>query len=187
MSMLAKAIPEEHGAPVDVQREFLRTQELTIQLLQRVREMSLDLRPALLDDLGLLPALLAHFESYQEQTGIRVNFRHGNMDRRFAPGIETAAYRIIQEALTNVVRYAGVDQVYVRLRANEEIVSFQVEDHGHGFDPHAALSSGRTVGLPGMQERANACGGELIIESAPGDGTCLTAELPLVKLSQKSA
>ena len=76
--------------------------------MARVRKLSLDLRPAMLDDLGLLPALLWHFEHYTAQTQVRVNFKHSGLEkRRFGQEVETAAYRLVQEALTNVARHAG--------------------------------------------------------------------------------
>lgn len=155
-------------------------QELVNDLMTRVRELSLDLRPAMLDDLGLLPALLWLFERYTTQTQVEVDFRHhGLEDRRFPADLETAAYRIIQEALTNVARHAGVDTVAVRLRANPRVLYLQVEDRGRGFEPAEALSSQTRNGLTGMFERAALAGGQLTVESTPGQGTLLSAELPM--------
>ena len=88
-----------------------------VSVLRRVRERSLDLRPAMLDGLGLLAALLWHFERYTYQTRIQVRFHHFGLDRRFPAELETAAYRIIQEALTNTARYAHTDEVDVHVRA----------------------------------------------------------------------
>jgi signal transduction histidine kinase len=156
-----------------------QAQSLVNQLLKQVRDLSLDLRPALLDDLGLLPALISLFERYTAQANIQVEFKHSGLERRFAPEIESAAFRIIQEALTNVARYAQVENVAVRLWANEEILGVQVQDQGVGFDPEAIDLARPTSGLSGMRERANLCGGQVEIESEPGGGTCLTAEFPL--------
>ncbi len=86
--------------------------------LNRVRELSLDLRPAMLDSLGLLPTLLWRFENYMRQTGIQVEFHHTGLDQRFAPEVETGAYRIVQEALTNVARHAAVPVVRVQVIAD---------------------------------------------------------------------
>jgi PAS domain S-box-containing protein len=155
-------------------------QTLVNELMERVDELALNLRPAMLDDLGLLPALLWHFERYTRQTRVQVTFKHRRLEgRRFAPGVETAAYRIVQEALTNVARYAGVSQVTVRLWADADTLDVQIEDQGVGFDPQVALAAGDSIGLSGMQKRAVLLGGQLRIESAPGAGVCLTAELPL--------
>lgn len=149
------------------------------ELMIRVRDLSLDLRPSILDDLGLLPALLWHFERYTAQTGVRVKLGHSGLERRFHSATETAAYRIIQEALTNVARHAEVAEVTVRVWVEEDRLGVQIEDQGKGFDPGAALASGASGGLRGMRERAGLMGGRLEIESSPGAGTRLIAELPL--------
>jgi PAS domain S-box-containing protein len=156
------------------------------ELLRYVENLALDLRPAMLDDLGLLSALLWHIERYSTRTGVRVNCKHTGLDRRFPPEIETAAFRIVQEALTNTARHAGVDNLTVRLWATPEILGLQVEDGGSGFDPEAALSAGVTSGLSGMRERALLAGGYFEIESEPGNGTRLTVELPLGRPLDKS-
>ena len=150
------------------------------ELLTRIRELSLDLRPAMLDDLGLLPALLWQFERYTAQTRVRVAFKHSGLEgKRFPLDIETAAYRIVQEALTNTARHAGVNKVAVRLWADEDTLGVQVEDQGKGFEPEAVLTTHSTSGLVGMRERASLLGGHLTVESSPGAGTRVTAELSL--------
>jgi signal transduction histidine kinase len=155
-------------------------QAMVNELMALVRDLSLDLRPAMLDDLGLLPTLLWHFDRYTAQTDVGVTLKHARLEgRRFRPEVETAAYRIVQEALTNVARHAGVSEVWVRLWADQETLGVQIEDRGTGFEPEAALTAGATTGLAGMRERAVLLGGQLTVESAPGAGTCVTAELPL--------
>jgi len=134
----------------------------------------------MLDDLGLLPALLWHCGRYTDQTGIHVDFRHTNLEgRRFRPEVETAAYRIVQEALTNVARHAEVNEAQVRLWSEQDVLNVQVVDQGVGFDPGDPLIADVSSGIVGMHERAVLTGGELTVESAPGAGTRLTAELPL--------
>lgn len=167
--------------PAETVREKLaEAQMLVNELIAEVRDMSLDLRPPTLDDLGLIPALLSQFERYTAYTHVHVAFDHtGVQGRRFSPEMETAVYRIVQEALTNVARYAGVNEATVRLCADQVALRVQIEDRGVGFDPQAALAAGRSSGLDGMQERVALLGGQLIIESSPGGGTCLTAKLPL--------
>jgi PAS domain S-box-containing protein len=147
-------------------------------LMRRVREMSLDLRPAMLDDLGLLAALLWHFERYTYQTRIQVRFHHFGLDRRFPADLETAAYRIIQEALTNTARYAHTDEVDVHVRARPDVLWLRVADHGTGFEA-GRTARGASMGLAGMRERVAAAGGKLSVDSAAGHGTFLTAWLPL--------
>jgi PAS domain S-box-containing protein len=155
-------------------------QALIGDLLTRVREMSLDLRPTMLDDLGLLPTMLWHFERYTARTHVQVVFKHiGVKGRRFPSTVETAVYRIVQEALTNVARHSGVREVAVRLWANEGSVGAQVEDRGRGFQPGAAFSAHATGGLSGMRERAELLGGCLAVESTPGAGTLVAVEFPL--------
>jgi signal transduction histidine kinase len=148
-------------------------------LLGRVRGLSFDLRPADLDYLGLLPALLALFERYTAQTRVVVTFKHQGVEGRFAPEVETGAYRIVQEALTNAARHACVTSVNVRVWADAEKLNLQIEDRGRGFDPDTVLKAPRSSGLIGMQERSRLLRGRLTIEPAPGSGTTISAELPL--------
>ena len=152
---------------------------LARELLERVRGLALDLRPAMLDDFGLLEALTWHAEQYQARTSIRVVMRHAGLEARLAPATESAAYRIVQEALTNVARHAGVDTVEVGLWVTGDALMVQIEDRGAGFDADAALARGLTGGLAGMRERATLLGGSLRIASSPGDSTTVTATLPV--------
>jgi PAS domain S-box-containing protein len=166
--------------PADRIRDGLgEAQALVNELMTQVRELSLELRPAMLDDLGLLPALLWQFERYAARTHVHVSFGQTGVERRFPTDVETAAYRIVQEALTNVARHAAVSEVMVRLWADQDSLHVQVEDQGSGFDVEASQAAAGGGGLSGMYERAALLGGQLTIESAPGAGTCLTAALPL--------
>lgn len=154
-----------------------QARSLVNELMARVRKLSLDLRPAMLDDLGLLPTLLWHIENYTAQTQIRINFKHSGLDkRRFAPAVETAAYRVVQEALTNVARHAGTDEATVRLSTHQQMLVIEVDDLGTGFDVNATQAAGETSGLAGMRERAVLLGGQLTVQSSRGVGTRLTAE-----------
>ena len=150
---------------------------LVEELLDRVRALSVDLRPSILDDLGLLPALLGHVERYTSQTKVQVRLEHHGLDRRFDPDTETGIYRIVQEALTNVARHSGVDEVTVRLWGTRDVLGVQVEDHGCGFDLDAVLGNGG--GLAGLRERAVLLSGHLTVETKPGGGVRLTAEVPV--------
>lgn len=148
-------------------------------LLSRIRELSFDLRPADLDQLGLAPALFALFERYTAQTAVRVNFKHQGVDRRFSSEVETGAYRIVQEALTNAARHAGVVQINVRVWTSADALNLQIEDRGRGFVPEAVMKMPRSSGLIGMQERTMLLGGRMTIDSVVGSGTMITVELPL--------
>jgi signal transduction histidine kinase/DNA-binding response OmpR family regulator len=164
-----------------------QAQHLVSELISQVRDMSLDLRPAILDDFGLLPALLWQIERYMSQTGVRVTLEHAGLDRRYAPELETAAYPIVQEALTNVARHATVDEAVVRLDMQGERLIVQMADQGTSFDPQVALTTGRTGGLAGMRERTHLLGGRLVVESRPGVGTLVRAELPLYPSASRLA
>jgi PAS domain S-box-containing protein len=166
--------------PADELRASLaETQEFVRELTAQVRDLSLRLRPTMLDDFGLLAALLWHLERYTAQTGVRVSFEHRGLERRLAPEVETAGYRLIQEALTNVARHAGVAGCVVRVWLDQGVLYLQVEDEGRGFDAERVLSRGASSGLSGMQERVELLGGRFAVESAPGQGTRLLAELPV--------
>lgn len=169
---LAGQLPAEASA-----KKIAQAQELTADLLARVSALSLELRPPMLDDLGLLPALLWHVNRYQEQNGIEVEFKHGGIEgKRFAPEIETAAYRCVQESLTNVARHARAARVRLEFRRRGEEMEIQIEDDGVGFDPNAALAKNR--GLGGMRERVGLAGGMFEIESEAGKGARMTIRLP---------
>ena len=147
-------------------------------LIAHISRRSLDLRPTLLDDLGLRAALVWYLERYTEQTNIAVTFQEAGLDLRVAPLVELTAYRIVQEALTNVARHAEVATATVQVWVVNTRLVIQVMDSGRGFDVGAALRAHATSGLAGMRERARLLGGELTIEAEPGGGTRLLADLP---------
>ena len=157
---------------------------LVQDLIKQVEGLSLDLRPAVLDDLGLLPALHWHCKRYTALTGINVNLEHSGADARFPGEVEITAYRIIQEALTNVARYAAVGDVTVRLWATREILGIQVADQGQGFDLDSVSAERATGGLTGMRERATLLNGHLTVETSPAMGTSVTVDLPLAAPSK---
>ena len=162
-----------------IQGKLQEAQTLVRELSSKVRNISLDLRPSMLDDLGLLPALLWHFDRYTSQTNVAVKFRHEGMDVRFRPEVETAAYRIIQEALTNVARYAGVKEVEVIMMTHQDTLHIKVEDKGTGFLPEQILGRKSSAGLTGIYERLSLLNGKLMIDSFPEKGTLLTIDIPL--------
>lgn len=167
-----------HGSELGEAREALR------ELMARVRSISLDLRPSMLDDLGLLPTLLWHFKRYTAQTNVHVHFKHRGLRRDLPQDTITAAYRIVQEALTNVARYAQVTEVMVRVRVKYDALIVAVEDHGVGFDLDKVAPT--STGLHGMRERAVSLKGKLLVQSTAGEGTCVIAELPLAKERTKT-
>jgi two-component system, NarL family, sensor histidine kinase DevS len=148
-----------------------------VAALQDVRRLAVELRPKLLDDFGLVPALERLTESFAEQTGMRVDFHSALGETRLPSEVETALYRVVQESLTNVVKHAQARNVSVSLARRESVVVAVIEDDGAGFQPAAAREGG--VGLLGMRERLALLDGRLEIESRPGAGTTLVAEVPL--------
>lgn len=164
----------------EAQATLFRAEAMLQDLQKQVRTLSLNLRPAALDDLGLLPAVLMLCDQHAVHTLIRVKTIHNGVSgRRFAAEIETTAYRIVQEGLTNVARHANVTEATVRLWTDEETLGIQVEDFGGGFAVESTEFAARSNGLSGMRERVFLVGGEFTVESTRGTGTRLTAELPL--------
>lgn len=153
---------------------------LVNELMNQTRRLSLALRPATLDHLGLLPALVWHFRNYTRQTNIEVEFNHENLtNRRFDAAVETAVYRVVQEALTNTARHAAAALVSVRIWIDNERLILQIEDDGAGFEVEKVFAQTVSTGLTGMRERVALLGGEFRLESKPGAGTKLVAELHL--------
>jgi PAS domain S-box-containing protein len=163
----------------DLSARLNEAQTIVKELMGQVRDLSLRWRPTMLDDLGLLPALLWLIDRYSAQTRISVHFEHRGLERRFCQEVETAAYRIVQEGLTNVARHAGVAKAALRVWPDMDVLCIQIEDQGCGFEARLAQSGANCGGLSGMQERIELLRGRLVLEAAPGKGTRLTVELPI--------
>jgi signal transduction histidine kinase len=160
-----------------------KLQQLADVLMRDIHRLAWELRPAVLDDFGLEMALRRYTEEWAALTRVPVDFHsHGATDRRLAPELETALYRITREALTNVLRHASARRVSVLLERRADHISLIIEDDGRGFEAAALLGAPATegkLGLLGMQERATLAGGMVEIESSPGAGTTVFARLPL--------
>jgi signal transduction histidine kinase len=157
-----------------------RAMSTVVELISRTQKMSLSLRPLMLDDFGLLATLNWHIEQFFLGTHIRVLFTHEGIEgNRFPPEVETAAFRIVQEGLTNVARHARVRQVELRVRADSEHLLIRIVDNGHGFDVEKVLHSFESAGLLGMQERAELVGGQFMVHSTIGGGSTIKARLPV--------
>jgi len=143
-----------------------------------VRRISSELRPLLLDDLGLVPAVEWLRDDFAKRTGIEVHLDVGERDLRIDKDTATAVFRILQESLTNVARHAEASAVWVRLDADSGRLRLSIRDNGRGMDPEAS-PKGRSFGLIGIRERAIMLNGEVRINSRPGDGTEIRVELPL--------
>ncbi|MFB3162021.1 PAS domain-containing protein [Neobacillus sp. 179-J 1A1 HS] len=151
------------------------------QLIEEIRDISWELRPSVLDDLGLVPAIRSFLSRFSENYHIDVYFECV-LNRRLDIAIELTIYRIIQEALTNIRKYAEVSDAAVTIREIDEVVRVMIEDKGRGFELD---SESRGVGLFSMDERARAVGGELTINSTPGKGTRIILEVPSAPKAKK--
>jgi len=151
--------------------------ELVVQALQDVRSLAVELRPTALDDFGLAAALERLAATFQERSGIETAVESGLRDERLPPEVETVLYRLVQEALTNVVKHAAAEHVSVVLTPRDGGVGVLIEDDGVGFTPEDAREG--ALGLLGMRERLALVEGTLTVESMPGEGTTLLAHVPL--------
>jgi signal transduction histidine kinase len=151
--------------------------QLIVDTLQNVRRLAVELRPAALDDFGLAPALERLASTFGEQTGIEVDLEANVGSERLPAEVETALYRIVQEALTNIVKHAGATRVSILLARKDGSITAVIEDDGRGFEAEGVGDGG--LGLVGMRERVGLLNGRFQIESTEGAGTTLVAEVPL--------
>jgi len=164
----------EHSNP-----EHNGPESLVKDAIARVRKISLDLNPRTLKIRGLLPTLIEYFKRYKKWSGLSVNFKHTGLEEAEIPAvINHTVYRIIQESLTNVARHTSVNSVNVTIQVKHNMVCIRVVDKGKGFNPNKLVIE-RSGGLSGIYERVLLLKGKLEIDSAPGKGTSLTAEIPL--------
>jgi len=168
--------------PTSLEAQLTDSIEIIDRALRNVRDLSLDLRPALLDDLGLAAAMESFAERLTERAGIQVHCFVELVETAISPDLEIACFRLFQEALTNAVRHARAENVWVDLREREDELQLTVSDDGIGFDVGSVLRDREHhahLGLMGMQERVALLGGEIEIDSSPGRGTEIRIRLPL--------
>lgn len=174
--MLTRALK---ASPKHITPEHVKSETLIKDLIARVRRLSLDLKPLKLEIQGLIPTLTEYFKRYKIWSGLSVKFEHSGLEKKkFPTVINNTVYRIIQESLTNVARYAGVNSANVTIRVNRQTLRVRIVDKGKGFNPKT-LVIGRSGGISGINERVLLLRGKLDIDSTPGKGTSLTAEIPL--------
>jgi signal transduction histidine kinase len=180
LSLGLKSLKDAAPAPSPARARLQQMQELADLMGREVHQLALELRPTALDDLGLQTALSNYVEAWSERSGAEADFHGTGLDdERLPPAVETALYRVVQEALTNVLKHARAGRVSVILRrAGPEALAI-VEDDGRGFDAEAAPGVAGRLGLLGMRERLALVGGALTVESAPGKGTAVFARVPL--------
>lgn len=153
-------------------------------LLARVRELTLQLRPPVLDDLGLKPAIEWHLKLFQRQTGITVESEFSLPPARLPAELEMTIFRIVQEALTNVARHSGSPTAEVTVTSDDLQIIVEITDHGHGFDLERTRAKRDSLGLSGLAERVQLAGGNLEIFSLPGRGTRVHASFPATLAAQ---
>jgi signal transduction histidine kinase len=171
-----KTLDEKVGSD-DARAAVADVRELVVATLHDVRRLAIELRPKVLDDFGLVPALERLTESFGGQTGIGIRFESSLGDERVPAEVETALFRIVQESLTNIVKHAHARSISIVIARKPGAVVAVIEDDGQGFDPKTVRDGG--FGLEGMRERVGLLDGRLQIESNEGAGTTLIAEVPL--------
>lgn len=176
---LARAIDSLPDEAAEAKKKLTQSRALAAQTLGELRKLIYDLRPEVLDQLGLAPALRSYVKSRLEAKNIKVWLSFSGLDDRLPSKIETTIFRIIQEATTNVVRHSGASAVTIKVTATKSAINANIDDNGKGFDVETALRSSDSFGLRGIQERVSAVGGQLSIESEPAKGTLIWFQIPL--------
>lgn len=184
LSALAMKIETAVAAwPAEASRErLIEARALTVRTLEELHRLIFDLRPSVLDDLGLVSAIRWYAERHLEPRGIAVRFESSGFDTRLMPELETALFRVAQEAITNIAKHSGADAVLIQCLQRDEGITIEIEDDGEGFSPGSLpppAARERGLGLLGMQERIELFGGTLEIDSAPGSGTRIAVAVPL--------
>ena len=169
------------GSPEQFSEHITRTQKLVSESVDIVHRFACDLRPTVLDDLGLVPALKAFMERFMRDTGVRTTLVFFAGIDQAGGAISTVLYRVAQEALNNVARHAGASRADIRIRGGDGSISMEVKDDGQGFEVnHSSCASKKgRLGLLGMRERVEMIGGTFFVESSPGNPTTVRVEVPV--------
>ena len=188
--LISLAILEKSVTTQEASDRIADTRKLAHQTLRAIRNLSIDLRPSALDDLGLLPALRWYLKEYQQKCAIEVEFNESGFQERLPAELETVLYRIVQEALTNTARHSNACKVVITMRQEHDAVYATIADDGQGFDVEAIRKSPdqeRGLGLVGMNERAVLLDGTLDILSSLGHGTIVKVRIPIPAEQQTRA
>jgi len=181
LSWLIKRLPPEQPALREKTQTMVSLLDTTMQMVRRV---ATELRPGLLDDLGLLAAIEWQAQEFAERAGIACDLRLGEQSPPFERDLNTAIFRIFQESLTNVARYAGATRVQVEVDEEPGQWILTIADNGQGITA-AQIAGPQSLGLMGMRERACAWGGEVTFEGKPGQGTTVTVVIPYAQEASK--
>jgi len=179
MLNLARTIDALPDEAVEAKERLSQSRSLASRALVDLRKMIYDLRPEVLDQLGLVPALRSYVKSHLETKDIKAEFRFLGLKNRLSPQVEVTLFRVIQEAITNIIRHSGASMVNIQVEASKSGVTATVEDNGTGFDVESVLQATESWGLRGIRERVAILGGDLIIESGVQQGTRLQVQIPL--------
>ena len=172
-----------------LQKKISSTQRLVEKSVDIVHRFARELRPTVLDDLGLIPALHSFMKSFTARTGVRVHLTAFAAVERLDTAKRTVLFRIAQEALTNVARHAQASRVEVSIQKLPDCICMKIKDDGKSFNVERTLhaNGGKRLGLLGMRERLEMVGGKFVVESSPGKGTTINAQLPLDKAARGAA
>jgi len=162
----------------DLKKEILSVEEMVRLALKDLRRIIFELRPMLLDDLGLIPAIKRFLNDTEEQSGLKTEFVFFGRETRLEPALEVALFRIIQESVGNILKHAGATKALVKLEILANKANLNIRDNGHGFDAEASSAWRAGFGLVGMRERAQLFGGQLALTS-DGSGTLVSVSIPL--------
>jgi len=181
MTIDLEAVPIAQGKSDDAIKRLGDLRGRLLTTLDEVNRIILDLRPSLLEDMGLVAALQWYASQRLEPNGIALHTRTSKMDGRLQPHVETTLYRIAQEAMTNIAKHSGAKNVWLNITRANKHFTLTVRDDGHGFNVNAVQSNPDDrigIGLFGMKERATLVGGEFSIQSAPHKGTRISVQIP---------
>lgn len=172
------------GDPGELAARLADSVDMARLALNESRELSRLLRPPVLDDLGLPAALSWLARNLEQRTGLRVELTLAGIEKRLDPELETLVFRLIQEALTNVLRHSGTLHAAVGVSRSEDLLELRISDSGKGFDARGAFAGHEAAGsgLRGMRDRLELFGGRLELASAPGQGTLVSAAVPLLEM-----
>jgi len=179
LEAVADALPLDTD---ELKARLKKIQSIAIKTLDETHKVIWELRPTLLDDLGLIAAVESYVETHLETAGVRAHLETAGPERRMSTKVETAIFRIIQEAVTNIVRHASAESASISIEFEEDSIAVHIEDDGRGFDLDEAMRStreGRGLGLLSMKERAELLGGILNIKAQPGQGTQIDLKIPV--------
>jgi signal transduction histidine kinase len=174
VSWLDKKIPEQHLEWKEKTQALKNTLDGTIKT---VRRLASELRPSVLDDMGLPVAIEWQAREIEKRSGIKISFHCDEKELELNDQLKISLFRVVQESLTNVVRYAQAKNVHIRLEVNKNNLTLTIDDDGIGFDP-ASIALKKTLGILGMKERVVTLGGHLSLVTSPGNGTTIRVTIP---------